>query len=141
MELVCDFEEVYEDGSIQQGFLLVKNKRLRYQYHDPNLYTIIFIDKFLYVVNNNDTKSFQRIEDESILFQEMIKIFNDYPNFKKTYMNDDLSIIIEKNSNNFIKRIGIKSAEINLSLNLINCEFTEVFDKYFRYFPIENYSR
>lgn len=141
MELVCDFEEVYKDGSVQQGFLLLKDKKLRYQYYDPKLYTIIFIDKFLYIVNNRDTKSFQRIEDESILFLEIIKIFNEYPEIKKTYRNDDLLIIIEKSSNNLIKRIGIKSVEASLSLNLINCEFTKIFDKYFKYFPIENYSR
>ena len=36
-EMVCNFEEVYSDGSIQKGLILIKDKSIRYQYKDKQL--------------------------------------------------------------------------------------------------------
>ena len=41
LEFSCLFEEVYQDGQVQQGTFIIKNKT-RYQYEDKNLYTIIY---------------------------------------------------------------------------------------------------
>ena len=41
IELACNFEEVYQNGEIQQGIILIKDDKLRYQYNSKNLYTII----------------------------------------------------------------------------------------------------
>ena len=35
-------EEVYKDGSIQNGFFIIKNDGMRYQYKDKELYTLFF---------------------------------------------------------------------------------------------------
>ena len=38
----CEFEEVYQDGSIQTGYMLFSDGLLRYQYSDKQLFTIIY---------------------------------------------------------------------------------------------------
>ena len=40
LELQCAFEEVYPDGSVQNGFFLIKGKKLRYEYYSDDLFTI-----------------------------------------------------------------------------------------------------
>ena len=40
LELKCTFEEVYSDGSVQNGFFLIKDNKLRYEYNSENLFTI-----------------------------------------------------------------------------------------------------
>ena len=47
-DIKCNFEEIYNDGSIQEGYILLKNDKLRYQYQDEKLFTGvagIMIDK------------------------------------------------------------------------------------------------
>ena len=36
-EMVCNFEEVYSDGSIQKGLVLLKDNSIRYQYKDKQM--------------------------------------------------------------------------------------------------------
>ena len=139
LEVGCNFEEVYGDGTIQQGFLLIKNQNMRYQYNDPNLYTIIVQSNSAYLILNNDKGSFRKLDDKSIILEEIIDIFSTYPNLQEKYQREDFLIKIEKNSNNFIKRIAINSSELNLSLNLLDCKFEKFFDSYFKYFPLEEF--
>lgn len=139
-ELDCHFEEVYSDGSIQQGLLLFKENKLRYQYYDPNLYTLIYNEN-LYLIPNDDKKSFRKLNNESSLFEKLTKIFSDYPNIDKAYYTDEFSIKLELSSNNFIKRIGIESNSINLSINILNCQKNQLFERYFKYFPLEDLNK
>jgi len=44
-DIKCNFEEIYNDGSIQEGYILLKNDKLRYQYQDEN-----FLQYFLIVI-------------------------------------------------------------------------------------------
>ena len=40
-DVSCSFEEVYGNGDVQQGQLFFKDQKLRYEYFDKNLFTII----------------------------------------------------------------------------------------------------
>jgi len=139
IEMRCDFEEVYLDGSVQQGILLLKEDKIRYQYKDLNLYTLLYSDH-LYLVQNQDRNGFQKLEEKSFLFKEIINIFSDFPNFNETYRKDDLYIKVDKSSDHFIKRIGIISNDVTLSINILNCKNERIFDRYFRHFPLEPYN-
>ena len=139
LEVGCKFEEVYGNGTVQQGLLLIKNQNMRYQYNDPNLYTIIVRSNSAYLILNNDKGSFKKLDDKSIILKEIIDIFSTYPNLQEKYQREDFLIKIEKNSNNFIKRIAINSSDLNLSLNLLDCKFEKIFDTFFKYFPLEEF--
>ena len=121
----CNFEEVYDDGSTQQGLILYSNGLLRYQYENKQLFTIIYNNNY-YLVRNDNRKIVNKLDDDRVL-GEISKILKDYPNVKKTYINYDSEINIEKNfDNTFIKRISIKSEKVNLSIYLLECEFKSI---------------
>ena len=129
----CNFEEVYDDGSTQQGLLLFSNGLLRYQYENKQLFTIIYNDSY-YLVRNDNKKIVNKLDDDQVL-GELSKILNDFPNIKKTYINYDTEINIEKNINDiFIKRISVKNEKVNLSIYLIECEFKSISKKFFHPF-------
>tara|TARA_E500000178_G_scaffold356058_1_gene431393 strand:- start:3129 stop:3611 length:483 start_codon:yes stop_codon:yes gene_type:complete len=131
VEIKCNFEEVYLDGSIQNGNFLIKNDKIRYEYQDERLYTLIGSKDNLFLINNLDRKIFQKIKQNNDTFDLLIDIYNDSPNFKNFYNSLNTSISIEKSNNNFIRRISIKSNNTNLSLYFYNCENINIDDKFF----------
>tara|TARA_A200000113_G_C8720129_1_gene308065 strand:+ start:134 stop:613 length:480 start_codon:yes stop_codon:yes gene_type:complete len=139
LEALCSFEEVYKNGSIQQGFFLLKDNKLRYQYLDQNLFTIIIKKNKYFLVPNNQKDSFSVLNENIELIEEFAKMLSDFPNIKDTYNRSGYTYLIEKSSNNFIKRVAIKSSDLNLSINFLNCEFKSIQDKYFIHFPILPY--
>ena len=50
--LKCYFEEVYVDGSIQNGYFLIQDKKLRYEYIDNDLYTLFYNYNDFFLVKN-----------------------------------------------------------------------------------------
>ena len=50
------------------------------------------------------------------------------------YEKDKMKIRIEKSKQSFLKRIGISSEKINLSINIYDCNFGKINDKYFNHF-------
>ena len=130
-EMQCNFEEVYQDGSIQNGTFLIKNDKIRYEYQDERLYTLIGNKDNFFVINNLDRKIFQKIKKNNDTFDLIIDIYNDSPNFKNFYNSLNTSISIEKSNNNFIRRISIKSNNTNLSLYFYNCDNINIDDKFF----------
>ena len=139
VEIKCDFEEVYQNGDVQQGFFLLKDQMLRYQYFHENLYTIIAKNDNYFLVNNYDNKIVQKITENTEAIKSLIKISSKFPNIKNQYEQNKMKIKIEKNSNNFIKRIAIISNQINLSINILNCNFQKINKKYFKPFNFEKY--
>lgn len=138
LEVVCNFEEVYQNSDIQTGLILIKNEKLRYQYDKKELFTLIYKNTNVLVIDNTYF-NVSKIDDKSEKFSTLNEIFNDYPDFKKRYIKKDLNIKIEKSDINFIKRISIQSPEVNLSVNLFNCNFTKVPDKFFNHFDFIKY--
>ena len=51
----CNFEEVYQDGSLQFGKVLFHEGLLRYQYSDQQLFTII-LNKDYFVIRMTNPK-------------------------------------------------------------------------------------
>ena len=138
-EVTCNFEEVYQNNEVQQGVFLIKGKNLRYQYYNQDLFTIIVKNDKYFLINNR-SKVVQNLKEKSDTIDQLIEIVSDFPNINNTYKNDRVIINIEKSSNKFIKRVSIKSEELNLSINIMNCKFNEINKKYFRHFNFEEYS-
>ena len=133
----CNFEEVYQDGSIQSGILLFNDSLLRYQYFDKQLYTIIY-NKDYFVVKNDNQEIVNRIDKNEIL-DELSIIISNFPKIKNNYTKKDIKITIENSSdNNFIKRISINSPKINLSIYLIDCDFKDISTNHFQPFLLTN---
>ncbi len=136
IEVNCDFEEVYSNGSVQNGFFLMKDEMLRYQYEDNDLFTIFHKKNNFYLVKNNNLKLIQKLEENIDIPKELIKISKNFPNIENKYVKRDMTIILEKAlSNNFYKRISIKSEKLNISIFLNNCNFKNISEKYFSHNP------
>ena len=138
IEATCNFEEVYQNGEIQQGVFLIKNQMFRYQYYDQYLFTIISKKNNYYLVKNN-TKTVQKIDKNTDTIQALVDIISDFPNLKDTYNYNKSIIKIEHSSNKFIKRVSIISEKLNLSINVLNCNFDKIEKKYFKHFDFEEY--
>lgn len=141
IEKYCQFEEVYSNGDIQIGLLLIKDEKIRYEYLNQNLYTIIHKDKNSFIVQNDNKKIVQKINQDMKVLDSLIEILSQYPFIKERYYLQDLSIKIEKSKKNFIKRIGIQSNNFNLSINLIDCEDHTIDNIYFNQFNLTQFKK
>ena len=139
LSIACQFEEVYKNGEVQQGIFLFNNGELRYEYDELNLYTLVYVNDKLFLINNAERSKAQIIENQNNLVPLIVDIYEDYPNFKTVYKKNQFNINIEKNLDNFIKRISIRSNKINLSIYLINCQSKMIPRKYFNFKPLINY--
>ncbi len=134
LEVKCNFEEVYGNGEVQQGLFFLKNQKLRYEYFDKNLFTIISKNKNFFLINQSHNNNVSKINKNTEILDAFMNIASEYPNIKNKYRYNDAIIIIEKSSNSFIKRISINAENLNLSINLIDCNFEKIHDNYFNHF-------
>ena len=132
VEVSCNFEEVYGNGDTQQGILLLKNQNLRYEYYDKELFTIIARDENFFLIHRAHKNNVQKITENTILLETFIDISSEYPNIKKNYIIEDIKIMIEKSVDKFIKRISVNSDSVNVSINLMDCNFNNIDRKYFK---------
>ena len=138
LEVKCNFEEVYQNIEVQQGIFLIKDKMLRYQYFDKDLFTIISKNNNFYLINNS-SKTVHKINEKTKYIETLIKIISDFPHINDVYNSTEMNIKIEKSQNEFIKRVSVHSEELNLSINIMNCKFKEIKKVYFRHFNFEEY--
>ena len=96
LELKCAFEEVYSDGSVQNGFFLIKDKKLRYEYYSDDLFTIFHNDERFFLVKNNNKEIISTINENTEIIKELLNIANNFPNVKEQYMSENLNIKLEK---------------------------------------------
>ncbi len=141
IEVSCNFEEVYGNGEVQQGFFFIKNQSLRYEYFDKNLFTIIAKDGNFFLINQTHKNNVSRINNNTEILEMIMNIAAEYPNLKNKYNYNNTNIIVEKSSNSFIKRVSINSENLNVSINVINCKFETIHNKYFNHFNFEKVSR
>lgn len=114
---------------------------MRYQYFDKNLFTIFKKKNDFFLVNNKDTEKFQKIpENQDLILDTIAIIANDYPDIKENYKNNSIEVKIEKNSQNFFKRLSIISKNLSMSIYLNNCENKKIENRFFYYFPYFKYS-
>ena len=122
--LECYFEEVYSDGSNQNGYFLIQDNKLRYEYLSKDLYTLFFNYDNFYLVKNNNINQSQKINENTEIISELIEIYRHFPNLNKNYYTDNFEIELEKSlTSNFYKRISIKSPQLNMSIYLNDCSF------------------
>ena len=132
LEVTCQFEEVYMDGSKQQGIFFLDNNKLRYQYDSSQLFTLIYDNFELHAVQNNNTNIHQLVIDQYNIVKSLKDISSDYPNFKKNYIFSNQEVIVETNkTKNFIKRLVFKSDQLNLSIYFQDCQFGDINAKLF----------
>ena len=139
LQINCKFEEVYEDGSIQNGMVLINDKQIRYEYFNQSLYTIIKNNTGLFLVSNYEKKKSERIFDPVI--NEIFSIYDDFPNLKSTYINENFEAkVYFSNEHVFLSRISILSNRAKLSIYFNNCVNKEIKELYFRVNPLHDYS-
>tara|TARA_X000000950_G_scaffold105742_2_gene133216 strand:- start:1929 stop:2405 length:477 start_codon:yes stop_codon:yes gene_type:complete len=141
LEVSCKFEEVYGNGDVQQGLLFLKNQKLRYEYFDKNLFTIIAKNGNFFLINQAHKNNVSKINNNTEILEMFMNIALDYPNLKSTYSYEKTNIIVEKSSNSFIKRVSINAENVNVSINLFNCKFENIHNKYFNHFNFEKVSK
>ena len=125
IEVTCNFEEVYQNSEVQQGVFLIKDKMLRYQYYKHDLFTILAKNNDFLIVNNH-SKVVQKLNNKTESLEALLEIISDYPNINNTYSYNDQFIKIEKSKKKFLKWFSIKSDELNLSINIINCKLNNI---------------
>ena len=133
VELKCNFEEVYQNGEVQEGLMMLKDDMLRYQYLKDSLYTIISKNNKFYLIRN-DSKTVQKLSENTSLIESFINLASDYPDIEDMYTYEDVVVKVERSSAKFIKRLSIKSDAVNLSINIFNCKFEQIDKKYFKHF-------
>ena len=121
--------------------MLLKDKKLRYQYYDNQLFTIFFKNNDFYLVKNNQIKVFQKIQDNTEVIRELINLAALFPNIKDSYQSNNLKIFIEKSKeHHFIKRLSINSKDLNMSIYFFDCQNQTPPARFFNfspYFPYE----
>jgi hypothetical protein len=141
LELKCNFEEVYADGSIQNGFFFIKSQKLRYEYRAERLFTIIYNNDKSFLIRNNDRQIINKISENTEIIKELLNISQKYPDVETEYIVDDLIIKIEKAlMRDFIKRILINSPKIKVSIYFNDCQKTKIQNKYFSHNPFFEYN-
>lgn len=137
--LKCHFEEVHQNGDLNHGIFFLKNEELRYEYFDKNLFTILYANKKLFVIENNKNRKAQLIENQDPIIISLLEIYKDFPDIQNLYQKNDSKLIIEKNSNNFIKRIGVLNNEMKFSIYFNDCADIELNDGLFDFNPFIEY--
>ena len=140
LEFSCDFEEVHANGTVNQGIVLLKEDKLRYEYLNKDLF-IIFVDgKETYLFDKKKQKV-KNIKQNLDAIQIIMKLADKFPNIENDFEENNIKIQIEFNqNNNFIKRISINSKRARLSLYLNNCLLDKPINNiFFKFNPVFKY--
>ena len=89
------------------------------------------------MIHHAHKNNVQKITENTKLLKTLIEISLEYPNIQKNYKIEDMKILIEKSADKFIKRISINSDTVNVSINLMECNFDNIERKYFKVFNFE----
>jgi len=140
LEFSCDFEEVHTNGTVNQGVVLLKEDKLRYEYLNKNLF-IIFVDGQETYLFDKKKQKIKNIKQNLDAIRIIMKLANKFPNIENDFEENDLKIKIEFNKNiNFIKRISIDSKRARLSLYLNNCLLDKPINNiFFKFNPVFKY--
>jgi len=141
IEIQCNFEEVYSNGSEQYGFLLINNEMLRYQYYDKQLFTLIRNNDLNFVIRNDNPSIVQKIDEKNqILLSNLIKLFLNSQIKNTEYQDQELIIKAETSEEfEFYKRISIQNNNTVLSVYFYNCKTTILNEKFFNPIPFTDY--
>jgi len=139
--IFCQFEEVYSNGDVQTGQILLKDDSLRYEYFRDDLFSVLYVNKKIFTINNLDRNKVQLIENSNTIIPEFMKIYLDFPNLKTYYKRNGYEIFVEHSKNKFIKRFVISSDKLNLSIYFLGCEDVDLPKNLFNFNPFIEYVR
>lgn len=139
----CRFEEVYKSGETQNGIFLVDDENIRYEYDDSNLFTIISSQGKFFLINNQNKKISEEIQDNRVsIFKSLADIIKDYPHINNQLQFNEYQIQIDKSTNDkFPKRVGVQSQKVNLSIYLFDCIAKPINQLFFKINPVFEYPR
>lgn len=141
IELSCLFEEVHQNGEVNQGVLIIKDEKFRYQYFSQNLYTIIHKENLFFYLENRDKTKFFKIIENTDLLEMIVAIINDIPDIKNEYFIKNSIVKVEYSSQEkMIKRVIVLSDQQNMSIYLNECKNTKLKDFYFSWSPFWDYT-
>ena len=75
---------------------MLKDKMLRYQYYEEDLYTIIAKNDRYFLVNNFKNEVVQKINENTEVIKNLIEISSNFPDIKDQYDENGFKIKIEK---------------------------------------------
>ena len=106
-----------------------------------NLFTLIYHNNgILYSVSNQNTSDLVQINHNKEIFKTILDI-KDNNNISETLHLDGMKVDIEKNKmDKFVKRLAIKSKDLNVSIFFIDCIEKEIDKKLFYVNPFYEYS-
>ena len=131
LEFKCNFEEVHSNGTINQGIVLFKNEKLRYEYNASNLF-IIFINKDKQFFFDKKNQVLKPIKHNLQLINSIMDLAKLYPDIPLEISQKGMEIKVElSENNNFIKRISIDSKRAKLSLYLKDCDLEKPINNIF----------
>ena len=139
LSIKCHFEEVHQNGDVNQGIFFLKNEELRYEYFDEKLFTILYANKKLFAVENTEFRKAQLLENQDPIIISLLNIYKDFPGIKNLYQINNGKLIIEKNNDNFIKRIGILTNKLNFSIYFYDCLEIDLNEGLFDFNPFIEY--
>lgn len=136
-EVKCNFEEVYQDGQVQQGIMIMKGNLLRYQYLSPELFTIFHNGEAFYALENNNHEKIHKINNNTKMLEELIDIASKFPEIERSYIKNNYTIDIELSLiDDFVKRLSIRSNDLNMSIFFNNCKFMNINERIFVFDPL-----
>ena len=140
LEFSCDFEEVHANGTVNQGIVLLKEDKLRYEYFNKDLFIIFVDEKETYLFDKKKQKV-KNIKQNLDAIKIIMKLADKFPNIENDFEENDVKIKIEFNEDiNFIKRISIDSKRARLSLYLNNCLLDKPINNiFFKFNPVFKY--
>ena len=141
ISLNCQFEEVYSNSDTQKGQILINENNLRYEYFREDLFTILYVNKKIFQIDNKDKDIGHLISDQNNIIPELMEVYSDYPNFNNNYKKNGYEIFVELSNDKFIKRLIIKSSRLNVSIYFFDCEEVDLKKELFNFNPFIEYVR
>ena len=140
LEFSCEFEEVHSNGTVNQGIVLLKKDKLRYEYNNEELFIIFVQDEKTFLVDKKN-QTVKNINKNLDAIEIIMDLADQYPNINENFEKNGVKIKIEiGEANNFIKRISIDSKRARLSLFLKNCILDKPINNvFFNFNPVFEY--
>ena len=80
LSIKCHFEEVHQNGDVNQGIFFLKNEELRYEYFDEKLFTILYANKKLFAVENTEYR--KELQHNEVDFRNKLSEIDDLKKWK-----------------------------------------------------------
>ena len=140
-DINCRFEEVYSNGQTQEGIILVRKNKIRYEYDDEKLFTIFFNNNWS-VLQNNSLNFIANDQLDLSLMEKLKDILKQFPNAQSPIYFEEYFISFDfANNKKFYSNIVIKSNNLNMRIYFYDCKFDPINIIYFNSEPYFKFKR